>query len=815
MLLATAFGLLAGGPVQAQTYTPIAVSGFNHDIFAEAGSDATLVTDTVLDATSHIMYTQAFASAQGMSAGIADNGLVADAGGTYQFQLAPYTGSNGLTLLRGRTLTLTLDAPAAFARLSLLAFSTENASTITVTVNFVNGSSLQVLHDVALSDWFNATSNVVVSGFGRTTRLAAPPFSTDGLPSNPRFYHVDFSLPCASQLEPIASITISNTTTTGSNAPFPNAVVLALSGSNITQGVAISSTPATCGQPNGSATLTVTGNSGPYTYSWPGTSPVQTGATATGLLPGTYSCTVTNAFGCTSSHLANVAAGGGTATASATANPASICAGASSQLTVSLASGTIASATWTPGVLSGSSVSVSPSGTTPYTVNGTDINGCSFSANVTVTVVPASPPPAPLAQGAAICSGATATLSVQNPNILYTYTWYAAATGGSAIGSGLTYTTPVLTATTTYYLQANLPCVPSARTPVTVTVAPAPAAPTAPAVSTCGGTSATVFVQGPDPSLTYRWYDVASGGTALSTNGSYTTPALSANTTYYVEAVSAGNCVSARTAVPVNVLPAPALPAAPDAVICVNGSATLTVINPQPGVLYEWYTAPNAGSLVFTGSVFHTPPLSVVTVYYLEARIGSCINGRPPVQVSFMTPLPAPVVTVVGSGNSAVFSWNAIAGAVGYEVSTDGGGTWSTPSSGATGTTHTVLGLMPGVAVTLQVRALAPDPCANSTPGSATVMGSTDDVFVPNVFTPNADGRNDVLLVFGSSLLTIDFRVWDQWGNEVFRSTDSKQGWDGTCKGQRAPVGVYVFALRAVLTDGKTISRKGSVNLLR
>lgn len=892
-----ALGCLAAICLQAQTYTPIAVSGFNHDLFAESGSDASAVTDTVLDATNHIMYTEAFAAANGLTAGLPDNGIITDGGGTRQYQLAAYNGANALTLLRNVTRGLSINTPSTYTRLSLLAFSAEGASNINVSLQFTDGSSSVYLTGYALSDWFFATGNVVISGFGRIARLTAPPYTADGIPSNPRFYYIDITLTCTDAAKSLSGVTVSNVSTTGAN-PFPNAALIAVSGVSQSQSVTSSSTPATCGQANGTGTLTVTGNSGPYTYSWAGTSPVQTGATATGLAAGSYTVTLTNGAGCSSSHTVSVPTGAGTATASASANPATICSGGTSQLTVTLASGTIASALWNPGALSGATVSVTPIATTPYTVTGTDNNGCTFSTSVTVTVQPSTAPPAPLAQGASICAGNSATLTVQNPNILYTYSWFAAATGGTALANGLSYTTPALTANTTYYLQANLPCISSPRTPVTVTVnptapvptaagasicsgatttltvqnpqpgitygwfadasgstllasgnsftspaltatttyylgatagpcfpsglnavivsvTPAPAAPTAPPASTCSGNAAALFVQGADPALSYRWYDVASGGTVLSSNISYTTPALSANTTYYVAAVTSGGCTSTRTPVPVTVIPAPVLPAANDVVICINSPATLTVLNPQTGVTYEWYSAPNAGTLLFTGAVVTTPPLSIVTTYYLEARIGTCIMGRPAVQVTFLAQLQAPVVAGTVAGNTATFTWNAVAGAVGYEVSRDGGSTWTAPSSGATGLTHIVNGLQPGTPLVLQVRALAADPCANSAPGSATLLAGIDDVFVPNVFTPNGDGRNDLLLVYGSSLLAIEFRVWDQWGNEVFKSTDAKTGWDGTYRGQRAPVGVYVFALKATLTDGRAISKKGSVNLLR
>lgn len=90
-----------------------------------------------------------------------------------------------------------------------------------------------------------------------------------------------------------------------------------------------------------------------------------------------------------------------------------------------------------------------------------------------------------------------------------------------------------------------------------------------------------------------------------------------------------------------------------------------------------------------------------------------------------------------------------------------------------------------------------------------------NDLFVPNVFSPNGDGRNDVFRVFGSSLSSADLTVFNQWGELIFRSRDLNTGWDGRFKGTAQPVGVYIYVLRAELTDGTIINKKGSVNLIR
>jgi gliding motility-associated-like protein len=96
-----------------------------------------------------------------------------------------------------------------------------------------------------------------------------------------------------------------------------------------------------------------------------------------------------------------------------------------------------------------------------------------------------------------------------------------------------------------------------------------------------------------------------------------------------------------------------------------------------------------------------------------------------------------------------------------------------------------------------------------------TVLPLNKDVFVPNVFTPNGDGKNEILFVYGNYISKLNMRIFNQWGEQLFMTDNKTKGWDGTHKGKAQPVGVYVYALEAVLTDGRTVKMKGYINLIR
>lgn len=75
-------------------------------------------------------------------------------------------------------------------------------------------------------------------------------------------------------------------------------------------------------------------------------------------------------------------------------------------------------------------------------------------------------------------------------------------------------------------------------------------------------------------------------------------------------------------------------------------------------------------------------------------------------------------------------------------------------------------------------------------------------IFIPNTFTPNGDGRNDVWLPVGNNIGQYEMFVFDRWGGVAFHSTDTHVGWDGTINGQQAPNDVYAFRVVYRLVEG-------------
>ena len=89
------------------------------------------------------------------------------------------------------------------------------------------------------------------------------------------------------------------------------------------------------------------------------------------------------------------------------------------------------------------------------------------------------------------------------------------------------------------------------------------------------------------------------------------------------------------------------------------------------------------------------------------------------------------------------------------------------------------------------------------------------DLFVPDAFSPNDDGHNDILFVRGGGINVLYFAVYDRWGEKVFESSDILHGWDGTYKGAKAASSVYTYYVKATYYSGKYVEKKGNVTLVR
>jgi gliding motility-associated-like protein len=101
------------------------------------------------------------------------------------------------------------------------------------------------------------------------------------------------------------------------------------------------------------------------------------------------------------------------------------------------------------------------------------------------------------------------------------------------------------------------------------------------------------------------------------------------------------------------------------------------------------------------------------------------------------------------------------------------------------------------------------------------VMCDGSQVWLPNTFTPNADGQNDRFYPHGKGIESVArFRIYDRWGELLFERSnmpvnDKSYGWDGTFKNQPLKPDVYVWIMDATCTNGEHMQTKGDISLIR
>jgi len=134
--------------------------------------------------------------------------------------------------------------------------------------------------------------------------------------------------------------------------------------------------------------------------------------------------------------------------------------------------------------------------------------------------------------------------------------------------------------------------------------------------------------------------------------------------------------------------------------------------------------------------------------------------------------------------------------------------------------------LMPTViateSVNIQLTAISEEGCV-AEDAIMILLNKERRVYIPNIFSPNDDGRNDFFTIFGDpdQIVSVqEFSIYDRWGNQVFRNEGfppnvESEGWDGTFRGEPMDSAVFVYYARLEFTDGEEVLFKGDVTLLR
>lgn len=132
----------------------------------------------------------------------------------------------------------------------------------------------------------------------------------------------------------------------------------------------------------------------------------------------------------------------------------------------------------------------------------------------------------------------------------------------------------------------------------------------------------------------------------------------------------------------------------------------------------------------------------------------------------------------------------------------------------STGETFSSISVIPSFSASIYVINDYQGNCPDT--GYVSINGIPSDVWLPNAFSPNDDRENDVFILQGQAPLEYNLRIFDRWGERLFNSYESKEGWDGTFKEKKCESGVYVWRLSYFNSCSNRVELKsGNVSLLR
>ncbi|MBI5219320.1 MAG: hypothetical protein HY958_10360, partial [Bacteroidia bacterium] len=559
--------------------------------------------------------------------------------------------------------------------------------------------------------------------------------------------------------------TLSNSTTAAATATYtvtPTASSCNGSTTNVTITVnpvpAISSTTpgSRCG--TGTVTLGATANIGTCYWYAAASGGASLGAgnsyTTTSIASTTTYYVDATLNGCTTASRTAVVATVYTIPSISSTTPASRCGTGTVILGAVPSAGTV---NWYAAASGGSSLGTGTNFTTPsissttnYYVDATD-NGCTTAARTAVTATVYTIPSITGTTPGSRCGTGTVTLGATTS--AGTINWYAASSGGPSLGTGSNYTTPSISSTTTYYVDAtDNGCTTAARTAVVATVYTIPTIATTTPNSRCG--TGTVVLGATASAGTVNWYAASSGGVSLGTGTNYTTPSIAVTTTYYVDATANGCTTASRTSVTATVYTVPTIATTTANFRCGTGTVVLGA-TPSAGTI-NWYSAATGGSSLGTGTNFTTPSISSTTTYYVDATDNGCTTASRTSVTATVYPLPVitatPASQSICSGGASNIALTADVGGTtfAWTVSQGAGITGGSAGSGATiaqtlsnsGTTagtatYTVTPTANGCngSTTNVVITVNPLPATTATPASQTICsgGATSIALTSNV----------------------------------------------------------------------------------
>lgn len=455
-----------------------------------------------------------------------------------------------------------------------------------------------------------------------------------------------------------------------------------------------------------------------------------------------------------------------------TSSPDSLCENSSVTLTVSGA----AVYTWTPGTglstTTGASVTANPTSSIVYTVVGATLSGCTATTTVPVKIFPL--PTALANSGGPYCEGDELVLNSAGGT---SYSWsgpnsFTSTDQSPKISASTVAMAGVYTVTT-----SSTGCTTTATATTTIVINPAPVPTAANTGSYCPGETIDLTSTG---GTSYDWTG-PNGFTSTNQNPSIPSSTVADGGVYTVTA-TAGGC---STAVSTTVIVYPVEKTNVDPHIC-------------PG---QTYTHTN-GTTVSTSTVFVDTLSSVVSGCDSIVTTTLTVN-TPYADAGSDVTIFSNASTVLNATGGVSYAWTPAYGlsctaCPNPTADPDSTTTYYVVSTDAAGCTS-----MDSITVTVKEYIPCNDKADMST-------------IIPNAFTPNHDGWNDLLCIPENICIkSISLRIYDRWGEKVYDSTNPTDCWDGIYRGKELNTAVFAYYLTIEYPSGEKASSKGNISLIK
>ncbi|MFQ3173205.1 MAG: gliding motility-associated-like protein, partial [Flavobacterium sp.] len=343
-----------------------------------------------------------------------------------------------------------------------------------------------------------------------------------------------------------------------------------------------------------------------------------------------------------------------------------------------------------------------------------------------------------------------------------TINWYNVSTGGVPLASGTTFTTPNISSTTTYYVDAIANgCTSTTRTPVIATVNVSPTVSSTSPSSVCGSGSGTLGATASAGNI--NWYEVPTGGAPLSTGNSFTTPSINSTTTYYAEAISNGCKSPTRTAVTATVYTIAT--AMEEVVLCQGESMTLDAS--ISGMIYLWSPG---------GETTQTITVSTIGNYSVTISSPTLVSCESKKNI-IVTELPKPVISAIPVMQNSIkielINYESY-----YEFSVNG----------VDFQVSNQFSYIPSGQHTAFVR----------DNNGCNLMTQGFTIFtIAKYFTPNNDGFNDIWEIKEmADYPNSSAQIFDRYGKLLINLTSNKYSWDGKYSNKLLSADDYWYRLK-------------------